>query len=153
MIITKLVGDKMGKEEEKVINGLYSCYYGLCESCSYNDKDDCGRNLIYDAYTLLKNQSPHIISLKEVLALPLFETVWLETYFDSHTTIEPFLIDFLEDGTEVLANARCELTRSSEEELNEQILDTFHPSYNVKKYRFWYNQPTAEQMKEMAWDE
>lgn len=47
---------KMSKEEEKVINGLYSCYYRLCESCPYNENDDCGHNLIYDAYILLKNQ-------------------------------------------------------------------------------------------------
>ena len=100
----------------------------------------------------LKAQEPIIISLRDVVCADVGSVVWLETYYDGKTGIEPFLvcIDFTQKP--VIINGWDSFYNISEQELNDDIVNSFYDEFTVRKFRFWSSKPTDEQRKAVKWE-
>lgn len=125
-------------EEVKTLDDSMFAY-----SQAYNDALDM-------AIEALKAQEPKIISLRDVVCADVGNVVWLETYYDGKTGIEPFLvcIDFTQKP--VIINGWDSLYNISEQELNDDIVNSFSDEFTVRKFRFWNARPTDEQREAVS---
>lgn len=134
-------------DREKVIKGL--------EVILGETADMFYRSTIQDALALLRHevsaQEPKIISLRDVVCADVGNVVWLETYYDGRTGIEPFLvcIDFTQKP--VIINGWDSFYNISEQELNDGIVNSLDDEFTVRKFRFWSSKPTDEQRKAVKW--
>ena len=101
----------------------------------------------------VKAREPHIITIDEVVSNgTLGDVVWLETYYDGKTGIEPFMIDVdISSQMPVLVNAHDEYINGRAQELIDQITETFSESAIDKRFRFWSAYPTDDERKETPW--
>lgn len=103
------------------------------------------------AIEALKAQEPMIISLKDVVCAEDGRVVWLETYFDGNTVIEPFLacVDFTQKP--VIINGWHSFINLNENDLADSIVSIISDRFKVRKFRFWSAYPTDEQREAVAW--
>lgn len=104
------------------------------------------------AIEAVKAQEPKIISLRDVVCADVGNVVWLETYYDGATGIEPFLvcIDFTQKP--VIINGWDSFYNISEQELNDGIVNSLDDEFTVRKFRFWSSKPTDEQREATPWN-
>ena len=104
------------------------------------------------AIEALKAQEPKIISLKDVVCAEDGSVVWLETYFDGNTVIEPFLVcvDFTQKP--VIINGWNSFINVHEKELEDSIINIISDRYKVRKFRFWSAWPTEAQREAVKWE-
>ena len=95
---------------------------------------------------------PRVMPLEEVAALPDGSVVWLETYFDGNTVIEPFLVcvDFTQKP--VIINGWNSFINVHEKELEDSIISIISDRYKVRKFRFWSAWPTEAQREAVKWE-
>lgn len=104
------------------------------------------------AAEILTAQEPKIISLKDVVCTEDGSVVWLETYFDGNTVIEPFLVcvDFTQKP--VIINGWNSFINVHEKELEDSIISIISDRYKVRKFRFWSAWPTEAQREAVKWE-
>lgn len=137
------------EKREMVIEGLEMSYtYSNCDE----DSTLVPQQLVSDTVALLKAQEPKIISLRDVVCADVGNVVWLETYYDGATGIEPFLVDIDASYDTVLVNARDQYYLSDSKYLEEQVRESMDSDVADKKFRFWSSKPSDEQRKETKWE-
>ena len=109
-------------------------------------------DVVKEAAEILEAQEPKIISLTDVVCAEDGSVVWLETYFDGNTVIEPFLVcvDFTQKP--VIINGWNSFINVREKELEDSIISIISDRYKVRKFRFWSAWPTEEQREAVAWE-
>lgn len=128
------------REAIEILDELKKCYLG-----GIVDAIDM-------AIEAVKAQEPKIISLRDVVCADVGTVVWLETYYDGKTGVEPFLvcIDFTQKP--VIINGWDSFYNISEQELNDDIVNSFDDEFTVRKFRFWSLKPTDEQRRAVKWE-
>ena len=79
------------------------------------------------------------------------EVVWLECYFDGHTSLQPYIFDIDFTQKPVMINGNDEFYNLYESEVKEHIASGFGIRWNDKRYRWWNSRPdnkTREECKE-----
>ena len=73
------------------------------------------------------------------------EVVWLECYFDGHTSLQPYMFDIDLTQKPTMTNARDEFYNNWENDVREHITNCFGTSWRDKRYRWWDSKPTDEE--------
>lgn len=113
-------------------------------------RKDC--EVVMAAAEILTAQEPRIISLSDVVCAEEGSVIWLETYFDGNTVIEPFLVcvDFTQKP--VIINGWNSFINVREKELEDSIISSISDRFKVRKFRFWSAWPTEAQSEAVAWE-
>ena len=133
---------------EKVIYGIERCLCHVpdaCRDCGYDEKsyDECEKELMRDALSLLKAQEPKVMTLEEVKNS---EVVYLEDYADPDDGVSPIIrpainVEVKNGGIFMLDSISCE----------EGYIFSVDDDYG-KFWRCWTSRPTDEQRKAVKWD-
>lgn len=95
----------------------------------------------------------NILTNKDICTIgELGEVVWLECYFDGHTSLQPFMydIDFTQKPT--LVNANNWMYNTYAPDLHDDIVELFDFQWKDKRYRWWNEYPSEEESKNNKWE-
>lgn len=74
------------------------------------------------------------------------EVVWLECYFDGHTSLQPFMFDIGFTQQSMIINGNNYFCNNWENEVKEAVKEMFAEKWRDKRYRWWDSKPTDEEM-------
>lgn len=87
-----------------------------------------------------------ILTNEDICAIGDFgEVVWLECYFDSHTSLQPYMWDIDFTQKPVLINGWHTIYNDWPAQLHDDIIDLFASHWKDKRYRWWDSEPTDEE--------
>ena len=70
--------------------------------------------------------------------------VWLETYFDGHTALQPFMFD-IGFTQPIMINGNNYFCNNWESEVEESIAQMFAEKWRDKRFRWWDSKPANEE--------
>lgn len=86
-----------------------------------------------------------LLTANDAIQMPIGDVLWIEYWFDGIFACEPFLNDIDNSQKDVITNARKEYIVAGEEDLKNDIRESFSEHWKVKKFRFWDGYPTKEE--------
>ena len=127
-------------DQEKVIKELERCVLphgrGCTPECEYHGRIECCRQVMRKALALLKEQEPHVMTLKKAIDA---EVCWIEQRGQWAPPIQPCTVHNL---GRIL---RCQC-------LGDKVFDVRRADHNIR-FRFWTSDPTDDQRKAVKWDD
>ena len=84
----------------------------------------------------------NILTNKNICAInEIGQVVWLECYFDGHTSLQPYMFDIDWTQKPTMTNARDEFYNLEKSDIKEHIIKSFGTHWNDKRYRWWDSKP------------
>lgn len=69
------------------------------------------------------------------------EVVWLECYFDGHTSLQPYMFDIGFTQKPVMINGNDNFYNLYESDVKDRIESAFGETWKDKRYRWWNSKP------------
>ena len=89
-----------------------------------------------------------MLTIKDICSIDeTGRVVWLECYFDSHTSLQPYMCDIDPTQKPVMINAWGSFYNLEEDDVKEHIANGFHTYWKDKRYRWWDSKPNDETRK------